>query len=221
MLRWALTMAVFALFLAGCSSSPSATPADGEQSSTFVVTAAPALDTTPRTDTLFLLDPPHLAGQLPGGDATIRTQVPSDLYPGNVPLPTWVLPRPAVPELVTSISIWVEVQGVVTNYANPTGGCFWFVALHFEDESGPLNNVASACAPEPGIVPEGIREVVIDVPETDIQNLAGVRLAATVVTYGTYTPGARADILSGTADHPSAITIAGLQLPIDTQTLLL
>jgi hypothetical protein len=207
------------VLLAGCTSKPSP-PA--EAAPTFMVTAAPApVVTVPRTDTLHLLAVPHLVGVLPAGGVEVRTAVPSDsINPRQVPVPAWGLPRPDVAKLVTTLHLWVDVEGVVTNYANPQGGCFWFIGMHLEGESGPLSNLGFSCPAEPGVVPTGVRELVVEMPPIDISDLDGVRLAFTIDTYGAYAPGATIDLLSGTVEHDSTITIDGLQLPLGTHTLV-
>lgn len=224
MLRPLLVLLLVSIALAGCSSGVEPTIAQPASSSSS--TAPPVLADLVRTDTLYLLESPHLAGALPTGGAIIRTYVPTDLDSlegAQVPVfPKWTLPRPDLAELEVTIRLWIDVQGVVTNPPRGAFNCFWSFSFFIEHNDGTRTGLTSYCSPDAPVVPTGIRMQEHSFVETpDLAVGRGDRLGFDINTYGAYAPDASVDILSGTAEFDSSFTITGLQLPIDTQTLLL
>jgi hypothetical protein len=226
MARLVTAMAVvLSLSIAGCSSgsggddlpapTPEAPAADGAQEPPQVAL----------TDTLHLLDPPHMVGTLPLQGDVIRTRVPSDLEyvnSGSIDFATWSLPAPPITELRATASLVVDVQGVAAPYAYgvPSGtACFWHVVVHFEDADPMRDAISRWCRAEPAAVPTGVRTLEISFPIVDFPTDGDERIALSVYTSAVYGPDASVEILSGTPDADSTLTIEELRLPIDITTL--
>src|SRR5688572_23730983 len=105
MLRPWLVVASF-LALSGCSSGPEVGDPAPNPTTATASTTGPA--TVQLTDTLHLLDPPHMAATLPVGGALIRTHVPSDVnsVTDGYSVPAWSLPRPELETLVLKLDLW-------------------------------------------------------------------------------------------------------------------
>lgn len=218
-----LATLIVSIALAGCSSGPE--PGLEQPAASSSSSAPPTLPDIVRTDTLYLLDSPHLAGALPADGATIRTYVPTDLDSlegAQVPeWPKWTLPRPDLAELEVTIRLWIDVQGVVTNPPRGAFNCFWSFAFFIEHNDGTRTGLTNYCSPEAPVVPTGIKmQERSFVVTPDLAVGRGDRLGFDLNTYGAYAPDASSDVLSSTAEFDSSLSIAGLQLPIDTQTLL-
>ncbi len=222
----ALLGLAFVFMLAGCSSPP--TPDDTVAPATFTSTAtlsdlAPA---EPVTDTMYLLDAPHMTASAPLG-AVFRTPVPS-VFDGitsggsAAPLVEWSLPRDGLRVLEGNATLWVEVQGTVTNPNVPFSGgeaCFWSVMIGAHRSDGGYSSYGT-CLDEPTVVPPGVRELKVEFPAFDASEIIGESLFVAIGNSGLYGNGASVDVLSGSAEYPSRLSLRGLTLPLDTQTYL-
>lgn len=218
---------VFLVLASGCAAGPDE-PVAAPVASPTSQTPAPQPPVV-RTDTLHLLASPHMAAQLPADGPLIRTPVPADTQaaPNLVEPVTWRLPEPAVGQLVASLRLVVDVQGIVAPYAYPlglgvpSGACFWHVILHFASDDVLEDSIASQCIVEPPTVPTGIRTLEVRFVQPDFAQLARDEdLQLSLYAAGIYGPGATVDVLSGTLQHDSTLTIEGYRLPLTTQTLL-
>lgn len=171
---------------------------------------------------MYLLDAPHMVATLPAGATTIRTAIPAEASAatGAFSPPHWSLPSPDLTEFRVTLRLHIDVQGFV---ANPdSDGCFWHIAFHFEDRSflDGGSGLSSHCIGEAAIVATGTRVLELETSTASFDPSGGERLAFTIYSIGYYAPGATVDLLSGTIDADSSWTIEGLQLPLDTRTLL-
>lgn len=215
MLRPWLAVALF-LVLAGCSSRPEA-PAAPVPAVTTVATSTP--EPVVLTDTLHFLDAPHMAAAAPTGGEPLRVPL-KPITPGNTAdsIVQWVLPRPEGLNLLTiELRLFIEVEGTYAN-ADPSGGeCFWSMALHVAGSEGDTWEIL--CAGEGPIVQPGIRE--IHLTEThDITGVGGAELQFDILMATPPNPSAAAFLLTGSTEYDSSLTVAGLQLPLHTRTLL-
>jgi hypothetical protein len=134
-------------------------------------------------------------------------------------VPAWSLPRPAFADLAV-VHLTIDVEGVVTNPPRGAFNCFWTLELAVVHADGTLAESTSICHGAPDVLPDGVQALDVPLSTTFAGMLQpGDRLAFSLQTMGVYTPGAAVDVLSGTADGDSTLTIHGLQLPVDTQTL--
>jgi hypothetical protein len=219
MLRPLVAAALLVLSLSGCSSGPE-TQGPTTPGPTFTATAQPVADQVVRTDTMHFLDAPHMTGSVPTASEPLR--VPLKPIAANDPrssIVVWSLPRPqGLGLLEVEFHLFIEVEGTFVN-ADPGGGdCFWNATLHVRDADSSTWIVE--CGAEGPLVQPGIRELRF-VGQNDISQVGGGELQVELLMAAPPTPGAAAFLLTGTPDHDSSLTIAGLQLPIDTQTLLL
>jgi hypothetical protein len=229
MLR-ALSLVACLVVLSGCSSNGSTT--DETPTPTFTSVADTAVALAPAlTDTMHLLDAPHMAGAAPTGSQVIRVPVRASGIPVTIDgadSRTWQMPRPATLTFLTgSTTLWVDVEGTVTN-SNPTDPCFWRVKLYSLSTSSGGGNPAGVsmdpsfvCASEPAVVPVGVRALQLTFPGYDLGETAGDVLVLSIeADGGVLAPGASIDVLTGTPEYDSRVTVSGLQLPLMTQTLL-
>lgn len=205
--------------LAGCSSSPDPPGAQASSSSSppsILVFEEPP----PKTDRLYLLDAPHLAGTLPANGPEYRTPLPSGLDTSQETL-LWTLPRPQLDVFHVTASLWVDVQGTHANHGAPTGACFWVIILRVESDNG-FSGWASECpAQEAAIVAPGIRELQVTFPVMDVGDVEGDEVSLWITAGSdTESPGSTIELLTGSAEHPSWMAIEDLQLPLDTRTYL-
>lgn len=219
--------ALLVVGFAGCTSTPSP---EEEAAPTPTFTSLATLSNlpppAPTSDTMYLLDAPHMVASPPSGP-TVRTPVPSlfdDLAPGlgSASFVEWSLPRDQLGVLEGNLTFWVEVRGSVVNPNVPFFGgtaCFWNVMLLAYRSDGGYNGVGN-CADEPNVVPEGVREFRVEFGAIDISDVAGDVLAVRVSTSGIYSDGATVDLLAGSPEHASRLALRGLTLPLDTQTYL-
>lgn len=216
MLRLVGLVACLVLVLSGCSSHP---PVAAQQSptQTFTVVADAGLPPSPSlTDTLHFLDAPHLAGTLANGQPEIRLPIPSNV-PGSEPL-QWSLPRPAALEMLQArVHLFVDVQGTLPNTG--ANGCFWYVSLlvPFGDDSYYVDPM---CATEGPLVQAGLHELVLSNTGFDLHKMQADHILIQLSIDSVPPPGASATLVTGTSATDGTITIDGLQLPLDTQTLL-
>lgn len=213
-----VALACILVLVAGCSSggSPEANPHPVPTSSSQSETTN--VQPIPLTDTLYFLDAPHMSGTL------TQQELRVPLKPVNVANPEssivrWTLPRPEdLVRLDVQVHLWIEVTGTYPN-ADPSGGeCFWSASISVAGSDA--SNYLVLCAAEGPVVQQGIREVTFS-GQTSIADLDGDEIEIAVVMSAPETPGATAHLLAGTDEFPSLVTIVGLQLPLDTQTLLL
>lgn len=229
MLRF-VALSVLLLGLAGCfSGSPGSQDGSSDRLTSSAAVAPPSPPPVVRTDTLHLLDPPHMAGLLPDGGELIRTYVPTDVdnLEGPVVVPDWSLPRPSLDTLEVTLSLVVEVQGTVTNPPRPAIGpaplssCFWSVGFFLQHADGSRTGMTNYCRNEGQVLSPGIQTLEQRFLLTpDAPFLPGDQFGFHLDTYGIYGPDSGVYILSGTPEHDSTLTIAELQLPLDTRTLL-
>jgi hypothetical protein len=216
MLRMVALGSCLLMALAGCSSGPGSDDgpvATASSSSRSVLTFAPP---PPTTDTLHMVQAPHLAAAAPTGTEPIRHDVPT-LYAADVKDLVWTMPRPDLAVLSAEIHLWVDVQGTVANGA-ANRSCFWEVNLRVIQADGSYHFIYG-CAAEPDVPQPGVREVVVEI-DFDIAALAGDLVGIGLQTEAILSPGASMTLLTGTSEYDSRVTIEGLQLPLDTTTLL-
>lgn len=225
MLRPVVCAALLFTALSGCSGGPGDSAEEAPSPLAASSTTAASVRQVVRTDSLHFLDPPHMAGQLPEGGAVIRTPVPSEIdYSNGMALPEWSLPRPELGELVVTVRLTVDVQGVVTNpysYTIPGGrNCFWRVILHFADVQADhvQGSIADSCVPDTPVVATGTRTLEVPLRVADFSALDGDQLSVSVMTTGAYAPSSTVHVLSGTPEADSTLAIERLQLPLDTRT---
>jgi len=228
MLRVVALGSCLLMALAGCSGGPdppsgteTSSPAASSSSRPAVaVPLAPVL-----TDTLHLLDAPHMAATLNPRSQPFRTLVPSaaDAFAGLLgaaPLPKWTLPETNLTAFAGSVVVWVEVDGFVA-HQDATNPCFWQLAIRLERDDGGFYQQSGGCVPEPAVVPEGIRAIEFPFEGIDFSAFNGTTVAIQLTTSSLVAaPGATVSALSGTLDYDSTMTVRGLQVPLDTQTLL-
>lgn len=224
MLR-ALSLAVCMFLLAGCSTSA---PPLG-QNPTPTMTADPGPVAAPEpllTDTLHLLDSPEMTALVPTGDEVIRVPVRAKGIPVSMGAVErdWRHPRPEnVTTLTGSLTLWVDVQGTVSN-PHPAEPCFWTVHVYVPTTSsgGGLVGMDTTrmCASEPAVVPVGVRSLQFTLPDADIPSGAGDTLVLHIDANGVLAPGASIDVLTGTPEYDSQLTLLGLQVELPTQALL-
>lgn len=223
MLRvWVL--AAFVVPLAGCSTGPD--PAEEPLPLTPATTSPARALPIPQTDTLHFLDEPHMAASLPRDGAVVRTRIPSDtnLLTGTLDIPTWRLPPLDLSQLRATVRLVVDVQGVVTPYGYSTFGgataCFWNVAVMVEGNDPTMyDHVTHLCLREGPVVPTGVRVLEMALPEAMLMSVQGQPLVIVVWASSIESPDATVDLLSGTADADSTLTIERLQVPLETLTL--
>ena len=229
--RWLTLLLLSGSLLAGCSGPEGEDPGLPASGPTFSVSATrsllPADD--PSTDTMYLLGSPHMSATLPGGP-TLRTALPSfqDAFEGSllgtnssIGVP-WTLPRGGLQVLEGNATLWIEVKGTVTNpntvYAG--GGCFWNVFLRAEADDGGYSGSVE-CLDEPTVVSPGIRQLNVTFDAVDVRGIVGDTLSIAVYTSGVYGSDASVELLSGSVEFPSRLSLRGLALPLDTQTYVL
>lgn len=215
------TMRIFLLIvsviaLAGCSTNSPA-----EQPSASTTTSVPLSPSIPQmpvgpilTDTLFLMEAPHLNGQRPTGADPYQGRVPFDADPLAIPL-EWSMPYPSLSTITANGTLFFEVRG---SAYSTTPECFWGVSMVAEAADG--SGIGSAfCASEQFAVTPGIKQVDFAIT-LEVGNMLAEHLRLSVTTSGISPPGTTLILMAGSADYPSHLTIAGLQVPIDTQTVL-
>lgn len=215
MVRWMVAAACVVMALAGCSSPPQESMAGSPSPSPSLTTIIVGLPVAPTsTDTLHLLDAPHMAAAAPTGSDPIRSPVPVDYSPLAKPL-EWTMARPGLRTITAHVHLWVDVEGSVVN--THSDGCFWDVYLKVgTTDSGALE---FACANEPQVVPTGIRAIDVDVT-FDVSKIVGDQFALGLESAAASAPGASVTALGGTPQYDSTMRIEGLSLPLDTTTLL-
>lgn len=173
---------------------------------------------------MYLLDAPHMQAAFPQ-DKVLRTHVPSvfeALAGHSAPTVSWVLPRDGLNVLEGNASVWVDVEGPVTNPNVPASNgqaCFWNVVLGIKQSDGGSTSYGD-CLDEPTVVPSGVRELKFHFPAFDANNVAGDLVFIGLGSSGIYGDGATVDVLSGSPDFPSHLSLHGLALTLDTQTYL-
>lgn len=212
------------VLLAGCSSPP-AEEAAPSPTTAFTSTATLSLlpGPEPTSDTMYLLDAPHMQAAPPAGP-TVRAAVPSladQLQASGGAEAEWTFPRDQLRVLEGNLTFWVEVRGSVLNPNVPFGGgtsCFWTALLLVKD--GNASSGVGNCADEPNVVPEGVREIRIGFGAADIGDVVGDTLAVRLSNSGVYSGQATVEVLAGSPEHASRLALRGLSLPLDTQTYL-
>lgn len=206
----------------GPSPEPSMPESDTATSSTPTEPPTPAIVLT---DVLHLLDAPHLAADLNVARyEPYRNEVPgvSEALAGTfgvLQALRWSMPMPELPQLTGSIVLWVEVEGVVTHDA--TEPCFWQVSWRVDNADGFVE-VSGACGEEPTVVPTGIRALELDLQSyTAPYGFVGQTLSIQISSTALPSPDGRVNVLSGTTYNDSLLTIEGLQLPLDFQSVLI
>lgn len=219
-------MLVSAALVAGCLSpaphgpGPEDTPSPSSPAPTR--TSEPGVQplAAGMTDTLFLLEPPHMAGRLPGDGAGLRIPVESysTVVAGGGDGVLWSMPRPDLASLSGNATIFVEVQGTVLQ-SPLTQGCFWQVLLRLDGADG-ISAATGACVAEDTLIQPGVRELRVAWSGLDVAGLEGDQVGLSLVANGEKAPGATIEVLAGTAEHPSRLSLRGLAVPLDTRTLL-
>jgi hypothetical protein len=229
--RWSTLLLLAGIPLAGCVGQGQDEPAATSSGPLFTATATRSLlpVADPTTDTMYLLGSPHMSAALPVGP-TVRTPLPSyrdafeaSLAQGNSNLGVpWTLPRDGLQVLEGNATLWIEVKGTVTNPNTPYagGGCFWNVFLRAEASDGGYSGSVE-CLDEPTVVPAGVRALNVTFDAIDVRGVVGDTLSIAVYTSGIYGSDATVELLSGSAEHPSRLSLRGLALPLDTETFLL
>lgn len=219
-----------ALLLGGCLDGSDPEPTTSTTSTqTFTAIADPGFPVgEPLTDILYLLDSPHVTAAVPTGTDPMRVPVTSTAVPVTIDGASpknWTLPRPGTLDFVLGTAlIYIDVQGVVSN-PSPADECFWRFNLYVPAAAGSGNvgvgTDHSVCKPEPAVVQPGVRELSVSFPGQPVPDGAGDRLVLVITSNAVMGPGATVDVLAGSVDYPSRVTINGLQVPLTTQTLLL
>lgn len=217
-------------FLAGCSSAQDDVRDPPSSGPTFAVTATRSLlpEPDPTTDTMYLLASPHMSA-MPLDGPTVRTPLPSfqDAFEASllganssIGVP-WKLPRDGLQVLEGNATLWIEVQGTVTNPNTPYagGGCFWNVFLRAEADDGGYSGSVQ-CLDEATVVSPGVRVLNVTFDAIDVRGVVGDTLSMAVYTSGIYGSDATVELLSGSVEFPSRLSLRGLALPLDTQTYL-
>lgn len=231
MVHLAAVPCLLVLVLSGCSSMPVEESSTSVSTSAFTATAYsdPTLS-EPLTDTLHLLEAPHVAGTLSANGEVLRSPVQSTSgspRPAGVEYHSWELPRPeALTYVVGTARFWIEFEGSNVN-AVPIDTCFWRVNLSFvrTNTTGGGNPVGATmtddvCVAQPEALPTGIHELTISFPGRPVPADAGDKLRLWITSSSFMAPGAGVHVLSGTPEYDSTITLNGLQVPLATQTYL-
>lgn len=164
------------------------------------------------TDTLYLLVAPHASGKPPTSAGSWSADVPASSDPLAAPL-EWRLPPVRLATYTVTGSVWVEVQGPV--YAT-SPDCFWAPSLAALDGQGN-GVVAFGCIAEPLAVGPGVRRLDFSILLT-ADDLEPTRLTFGLSAASVIPPGSSVQVLASSAEHPSRVTVAGLQVPLDTTT---
>lgn len=221
MLRPWLVAALF-LTLSGCSSGAGPDESVSPTTSDAATTSDAPLPVV-RTDTLHLLNPPHMAGLLPTTGEVIRTPLPIqglNPQPSDVPVPVWSLPAPALDEIKATLRLVVDVQGVIASNTFVSGSsCFWNIEFLLIQADGTAERIIGWCYGEERVVPTGIRTLEFTPAATLPDLVGGERLGFSVAGNGAPGPGATVHVLSGTTEFDSSLAIERLQFPLDTVTL--
>ena len=181
------------------------------------------------TDTLHLLDAPHVTGLAPDLAEPLRTPLQSTagtVQTTPVDYKDWQMPRPATLTYLTGTArFWIEYQGTVV--ANPVDSCFWRISLHVANNTTAPNGnpttismTDAVCVGEPEALPTGIRALEVTFPGRPIPDGSAANMTLEITHSGRLAPGASVNLLSGTIDHDSTLTLNGLQVPLTTQTYL-
>lgn len=211
--------AVSTFLLAGCSGADPAAPAP-TSTSAAPVPQPDVPEPVLLTDTLHFADAPHLTGAAPTGNDPIRVPI-EPIAPeatAGIAKATWELPRPdGLDVFMFQAKLYIEVKGTFVNLDQ--NGCFWsvFITVHSGNGEG---SSAPYCGVAGPTVNSGLHEVAVANRGWDLSDEPGrhIRLKLSMTTAPT--PGSTATLLTGAIDTDSTITIDGLQLPIDTRTLL-
>lgn len=215
-------LVVVVVALAGCSSKPAdQAPVTTTDTITSVAAGGGFEEAVTTTDTLHFRDPPLASGVPLVASEPIRVLVPSDYNTnaqnsGRAPA-VWRLPRPMAANGTADVTFWVDVQGLVSNAGALAGAgsdCFWLVIFKMDDGSEGGRNLGGVCLGEPPVVPEGIRQLRAQVPDLDFTG-EGRALRLHIATTGIYSTGSTVDVLTGTAEYDSFLTIPGLKAPLD------
>ena len=213
------------LLLAGCFSSSPATSTTQAQPTTMSLATTTAPVHAPKatvTDSLHLLDPPHLLAGASDRTTDIVLHVASitEVAAGTGSALEWRLPRPAtLASITTNYTLWVDVEGTVLNPESTSSGCFWNIVMLVQQDDGSSTGMP-VCVQEPAVLSTGIRALHASFADFDIRNAPGKTIVLQILTTGTYGPGATVDLLTGTPQHDSQFSIKDLAFPIDTTTLL-
>lgn len=225
MKRWFVFIVMLSA-LAGCSSGPGPELPDEPDrvTSTATLTAGPTEPAILTTNTMHLLDAPHMSSDAPTNvtpfERELAMGVPLEVR--YIPPAVWSMPRPPLAALRVHMVLWVSVEGpVFSPYNTPTNpGCFWqfFLAIELD---GQNQAGSSYCGPEPNVVPTGIRKLEFDLPELSLASVQGDTLSLGFhFLQGGAGPGGHVYLLSGAVDADSNVTIDELKVPLGTTTLL-
>jgi hypothetical protein len=179
------------------------------------------------TDTLHLVDAPHLVGTLPLTSLPYEERVPDATQNlagviGQAEVLLWTMPMPNVTALTGSVVLWGKVEGTVV-HQDATNPCFWQVGFRVARADGGAFLFGTDCIEEPTIVPEGTRKLEFLFEDVEMPPFAGgvslsLVVSTTAVAQG---PGAGVFVLAGTQEFDSTWTIKDLLAPVDIETLLI
>lgn len=227
----ATSLLLLAAFLSGCASKPAGDGAGATPAATYTVVAGgtpPPAATT--TDTLHLLDRPHLTTRAPRpGDDVVRVPIDSTFgqtvsgMGTNSFADTWNFTLPTgVQGFVGNATMLAEVTGTLVNNPIPTAdGCFWALSVVAGSvQTGEFHDLG--CVREPAQVQAGRHQLSFPFTLADVSWPAGTELHFELHTQeeGPRAPGAGAELLTGAVDADSRIQVYGLKLPIDPPALL-
>lgn len=219
MVRLGASVALVVLLIAGCSdpSTPDSPTAPTQTVATSTAPPPPII----RTDDLHLVEAPHLVGTLHTSPVEVRTPIVKTGLNEVAMSAEWSLPAPEMTDLRATLHVFIDIQGVVSAASTKPTLCFLGVAMAIEHADGTRDTLTSYCRGSYAVAPMGVQEHVFDVPQTlDALPVPGDRLVFHVEIIGTFAPGATAEVVSGTPETDSKLTIQGLQIPIDTETYL-
>lgn len=72
----------------------------------------------------------------------------------------------------------------------------------------------SICASEPAVVPIGVRVLQLEFPVYDLPETAGNTLVLDITVNAIIAPGATVNVLTGTREYDSQMTLTDLQIPV-------
>lgn len=204
-----------ALLLAGCANG---TPREPEPSltgsSSATATSPPIQEVARFTDTLYLTKGGKFDVAVPGQAEGFRLRMAPDSEPTSADL-RWTMDRPDLATITANGTFWYEITGAVYNSGND---CFIGVQLFLED--GSSGAVTTHCIAGPVTPTSGIYRV--DFGFTwPIDSLQGDEFGLLVGASAVYGLDGDVSLLGGSLEHPSHLTIAGLQLPLESNLRLL
>lgn len=205
---------VIAILLAGCSSGGGEIGNPSPTSSSVTTTAPPPIVEVPAfTDTQYLQANGKFTVASPSESDGFRIRMAPDSELAETDL-KWTMDRPELSTITANGTLWYEITGAVYNTGND---CFIGIQLFVEDSSGGA--VTTHCVSGTAIAAPGIYHA--DFTFTwPIESLQGNDFGLSVGVGAIYGLDGDVSLLGGSTLHPSHLTIAGLQLPLENGLIL-